>query len=223
MHAPWRTALALLSQAYPPGKWRRSAASFSRNFSNKIFRHLTNAGVQLNCPVTSSCGRLFDGVSALIGCTREIFYEGQAAIELEQLLNENEQDEKKMYPFTLTASTLPFELDWTSAIRELYQDLGKQTECSLISRKFHAGLVQGLLEMTLAASQKYKVKIVSLSGGCFQNDYLRETLTMKLEQVGLTVLFHKELPCGDGGIALGQAIVADRTYRGEKSCVWQFR
>ena len=178
---------------------------------------------KLNCPVTSSCGRLFDGVSALIGCTREIFYEGQAAIELEQLLNENEQDEKKMYPFTLTASTLPFELDWTSAIRELYQDLGKQTECSLISRKFHAGLVQGLLEMTLAASQKYKVKIVSLSGGCFQNDYLRETLTMKLEQVGLTVLFHKELPCGDGGIALGQAIVADRTYRGEKSCVWQFR
>ncbi|MGK5086479.1 carbamoyltransferase HypF [Bdellovibrionota bacterium FG-2] len=224
IHQPWRTALALMSQTLPSTEL---GAACSRIFpeipetnTSVILQMLCS---KLNCPITSSCGRLFDGVSALIDCTREAFYEGQAAIELEQLLVSRGQEEQKGYSFVFSGQ----ELDWRPAVQSIYQDLSQdpyeKIEVALISHKFHDGLVQGFLEMTLAASEKYRVKTVALSGGCFQNDYLREALSAKFEQAGLAVLFHKALPAGDGGIALGQAVIADRTYKGEDSCVWQFR
>ncbi|MGK5085302.1 carbamoyltransferase HypF [Bdellovibrionota bacterium FG-1] len=231
IHHPWRIAMALLTQVLPADEIlvarERIFPEIALTQYSVILQMLAS---NLNCATTSSCGRLFDGVSALIGCTREVFYEGQAAIELEQLANntyENRQKSLEPYLFTLTPnsgqSKIPFELDWRPAIRSIFQDLDARVPLISISYKFHAGLVEGFLKMTQMASRKYGIKTVALSGGCFQNDYLRDNLITKLEDDGFTVLFHKALPTGDGGIALGQAVIADRTYRGEKSCVWQYR
>ncbi len=232
IHQPWRTALALINQILPSSQVPEAIARVFPEISpDKTAVILQMLASNLNCPVTSSCGRLFDGVSALLGCTREVFYEGQAAIELEQLLDGRAPATQPGYCFDLNSTPQGSELDWRPAINALYQDVINNSESALLSRKFHDGLNAGLCQMALVASEKYRIKTVALSGGCFQNDYLREDLSVRLEKVGLTVLFHKSLPTGDGGLALGQAVIADRTYtrtdtrtyKGDASCVWQFQ
>ncbi|HAW60138.1 MAG TPA: carbamoyltransferase HypF, partial [Actinobacteria bacterium] len=165
----------------------------------------------LNSPITSSCGRLFDAVSALLGVRSVIDYEGQAAVELEMMAD---QDVKECYPFEIQDSRLPtpdspLVIDTEAIVRGVVKDLEKGTSSSVISAKFHNSVVNFSTEICERLREEEKLNRVALSGGVFQNLYLLTKLTRKLREAGFDVLTHKKVPANDGGISLGQAVIAN--------------
>ena len=155
----------------------------------------------INCPVTSSAGRLFDAVSSMIGLKDIARFEGQAAMELEFAAGEVETDES--YPFVLLNRT-PIVVDWEPMINQIEHDLKKGTAQSSIATKFHNTLV----EMICGVAQKIGISRVVLSGGCFQNKYLTERTVARLTDKGFQPYWHQRVPPNDGGIALGQMSAA---------------
>jgi hydrogenase maturation protein HypF len=146
---------------------------------------------RLNAPLTSSVGRLFDAVSALAGVARESRFEGQAAMLLEREIGAVETPES--YP-------LPGG-DWEPLIRQLLED---RSPVALIAAKFHNALADWIVE----EARRSGVRQVVLSGGVFQNRYLTERAAALLEARGFAVHTHQRVPTNDGGIALGQAVLA---------------
>src|ERR1019366_2615196 len=163
----------------------------------------------VNSPLTSSCGRLFDAVAALIGIRQEVNYEAQAAIELEMTMASSE--ENTAYPMKL----VPEDDRWIVSTRPLFEalldDLGRNLPVAAISRRFHNGLVEGFVELATLLRKKTAHNRVCLSGGTFHNIYLSERLEARLSEVGFEVFTQKEVPSGDGGLSLGQALVAAAT------------
>ena len=145
----------------------------------------------LNTPVTSSVGRLFDAASALAGVARESRFEGQAAMLLEREIGDLDTGEA----YSLPAG------DWEPLIRELVADTGP---AALIAAKFHNALANWIVE----ESERSGVRQIVLSGGVFQNRYLTELTAQLLEARGFAVYTHQRVPANDGGIALGQAVLA---------------
>ena len=151
---------------------------------------------KLNCPLTSSVGRLFDGAAALLGLCRKINYEGQAAMMLEYLADPSEQGS---YHFQIENGK-PLCVDWSAVFEGILKDLSLQLSHSRISMKFHRGLSQLILEV----AQKCDMEKVVLSGGCFQNVILLENSIHLLRDHGFRPYWHQRVPPNDGGIALGQ-------------------
>ncbi|MEE4195255.1 MAG: carbamoyltransferase HypF [Anaerolineae bacterium] len=158
---------------------------------------------KVNSPLTSSMGRLFDAVSAMIGVCENVNYEAQAAIELEAIADENE---KGVYPFVIEEDSpvIGLELFWKALIR----DLNSTQSPSSIAAKFHNSLVQLQLEICNQLRLKYNINTVVLSGGVWANQYLLTETIERLEANGFEVLFHQRVPCNDGGISLGQLMIA---------------
>jgi len=169
-----------------------------------LLMRMTERGV--NSPLTSSCGRLFDAVSALAGIRQRVNYEAQAAIELEAAIAG--ESEGAGYPFDLR----PEGSGWIIDTRPLFDALVNDLKCSvpvgIISRRFHEGFVDVLARAAKLIQAKTWINRVCLSGGSFQNVFLLEHLRRRLEADGLNVFTHSEVPCGDGGLSLGQALVA---------------
>lgn len=173
----------------------------------------------VNAPLASSCGRLFDAVAAAVGLAREhALYEGQGAVELEAAVDydclENE-DEALDYPFTLPQ--LPdgglCYVEPLAMWQALLADLILGTPVGVIAARFHRGLSKVIVRMVekLAAqadTEDAPVRTVVLSGGVFQNRILFERVLADLEAKNFTVLAHRRVPCNDGGLALGQAVIA---------------
>lgn len=153
----------------------------------------------INCPQTSSVGRLFDAVSSLLGLCQKSNYEGQAGMALEFSVDENEND---FYPFNIYEDKI-YIVDWTEIIKNILIDLEKGIRISNIAAKFH----NSLIKIIFILAQKFNYKNVILSGGCFQNKFLTEKTITKLESEGINVLWHQRVPPNDGGIALGQIAV----------------
>ena len=165
----------------------------------------------VNSPLTSSCGRLFDAIAALIGIRQEVNYEAQAAIELEMAMASSDvasPNEETAYPMVL----LPDDGHWIIGTRPLFEalldDLGRNIPVAAISRRFHRGLVEGFVELAALLRKKTALQRVCLSGGTFHNVYLSERLEARLSESGFEVFTQKEVPSGDGGLSLGQAVVA---------------
>jgi len=155
----------------------------------------------LNSPPTSSMGRLFDAAAAIIGVRQQATYEGQAAIELEQLADAQESG---TYPFAVVDDIIdPAPLweallsDWRSGIRS-----------SILAARFHNSVAQLTLEICQNLAGTIAGKTVALSGGVWQNMFLLEKSRGLLEAAGFTVLTHSRVPTNDGCIALGQAVIA---------------
>jgi hydrogenase maturation protein HypF len=157
----------------------------------------------INSPLTSSMGRLFDAVSALIGVRQEATYEGQAAIELETLAD---PDEEGAYPFEFSNGTIDPAPMW----QQLLQDWRSGVPLSTLSARFHNGIARMTVEVCESLRQQFGARTVALSGGVWQNMFLLATTQGQLEQAGFTVLLHHRLPANDGCIALGQAVVAGK-------------
>ncbi len=155
----------------------------------------------LNTPPTSSAGRLFDAVSALIGVRQTATYEGQAAIELENIADPGESG---CYTFEYH----PGEIDPTRLWWEILADLRNSIPAPVISARFHNGLARLVLEVCQKISAATSIKTVCLSGGVWQNMTLFNKTVPLLEKAGYTVLTHSQVPANDGGIALGQAVIA---------------
>ncbi len=160
----------------------------------------------INSPLTSSAGRLFDAVSSLIGLRQVVNYEGQAAIELEMAALEGVEDRYDWTPLTGE----PRAIDTRPAIREIVEELQRGTPLGVISARFH-NTVADLIACTCdQLREETDLSTVALSGGVFQNLFLLERSCRLLEARGFTTLTHHQVPPNDGGIALGQAVIANR-------------
>lgn len=214
---PWRMAFAYLRQDLD---W----ASISQQYSSlDFFRHASENNLdtlakmmdkKINSPLTSSCGRLFDAVSAIMGLRQEISYEGQAAIELENTLDMNaSESEIKGYSFSIKKScgNEPAVIQTGSLWQALLGDLAEGCPHSVISARFHHGLVDIIMAMIEHLTEHYDnpwENRVALSGGVFQNVFLSKALEQRLETSGYQVFTHHNVPPNDGGLALGQAAIA---------------
>lgn len=173
---------------------------------------------EINSPAATSCGRLFDAVAAAIGlCRDHAGYEGQAAIELEQLVDRSSlesEEEALAYPFAipfLKRAKLPY-IEPLAMWQALLGDLVLRTPLPVMAARFHKGLALAVCAMadkiTKVEEGERTTRHVALSGGVFQNQVLFELVSAKLEAMGFIVLSHRQVPANDGGLALGQAAVA---------------
>ena len=160
---------------------------------------------EINSPMTSSCGRLFDGVAALIGLRDTVSFEGQAAMELEQVAD---IDEEGCYPFNLWRDEDGFNLGYPALITAIVDDLLAGETAAVISARFHNTMAEVVLSATRLIWSYTGLETVALSGGVFQNRILTEATQFLLESDGFTVLTHSRVPPNDGGLALGQAVIA---------------
>jgi hydrogenase maturation protein HypF len=162
--------------------------------------------------VTSSAGRLFDAVAAILGVRDAVNYEGQAAVELEQLAD---PAERAAYParITGTGSGAELVLAGTDLVRAAVEDLDAGVAPPLVAARFHNGLAAATVAACRGVRGATGLEAVALSGGVFQNLLLLERVVAGLEADGFRVLVHSRVPPNDGGISLGQAAVAGARCR----------
>ncbi|MCX6000129.1 MAG: carbamoyltransferase HypF, partial [Chloroflexi bacterium] len=162
-----------------------------------------------NSPLTSSAGRLFDAVSALAGVRGTIDYEAQAAIELEMVApDEVSVAEMKPYPFLIAVEEGCRVVKLGQLVRAVLADVGSRKGAALVSARFHRTVADVIVEMCQAIARETGIKVVVLTGGVFQNRLLFGLVTRSLGKHGFRVLSHRLVPCNDGGISLGQAVIA---------------
>jgi hydrogenase maturation protein HypF len=203
---PWRMAVSYLAQHFGR-EFLNVDIPFVRQLDRRKVEFLLGMMEQeVNSPLTSSCGRLFDAVAALAGIRQQVNYEAQAAIELEMAMTVSEQD--RAYPMRL----LPDGEHWIISTRPLFEalldDLGRGLPVGAISRRFHNGLVECFVDLATLLREKTAMDRVCLSGGTFHNIYFSQRLEARLFEAGFQVFTQKEVPSGDGGLSLGQALVA---------------
>ncbi|WP_427168417.1 carbamoyltransferase HypF [Streptomyces sp. C1-1] len=199
---PCRLALARLWAAGLP--WDAdlpSVAACTREELSFLERQLTRG---LACVATSSMGRLFDAVSSLAGVCQRAGYEAQAALELEAAAGEAWGADGAAYAF----GTSPLGCDPAPVLAALVADLRRGTPAEVIAARFHRGVARAVMETCRHARQATGLTTVALSGGVFANALLEQECTQLLASDGFTVLRHGEVPPNDGGLALGQLVVA---------------
>lgn len=191
---PWRVALALLDELEGDNLWQRDDLVPVRRL-NAAQRPLLQTMLKrgLNSPRTSSAGRLFDGIAALLGLCQVASYEGEAALLLEYYADPHTT---ASYPFSLDGP----QLDWRPCLAALLEEQRRGVPISLISARFHNSMVAAMVSI----AQQSDVATIALSGGCFQNRRLSEHASQSLRTRGKRVLMHRLVPTNDGGICLGQ-------------------
>ncbi|MGD0213475.1 MAG: carbamoyltransferase HypF [Terriglobales bacterium] len=209
---PWRMAVSYLAQHFGR-EFLKLDIPFIRALDRRKVDFLLRMMEQgVNSPLTSSCGRLFDAVAALAGIRQLVNYEAQAAIELEMAMVMTES-ENTPYPLKL----LPDVDHWIISTRPMFEalldDLGRNVPIGMISRRFHNGLVECFVELATRLRAKTCLHRVCLSGGTFHNIYLWQRLEARLSEAGFEVFTQKQVPSGDGGLSLGQAVVAAAKIR----------
>ena len=208
---PRRTALGLLVELEGPAAFRRSDLPFLASFTQeerRVLMHMLERGTQ--SPRTSSAGRLFDAVSAILGICMKSTFEGQGAMELEFALATAATDAR--YPFEVMPAedvARPHTVDWGPMVFELLGDIRQNTPGPEISGKFHNTMAEIIIEVARRVGEPRVV----LSGGCFQNAYLSQRVVTRLRAEGFTPYWHQRVPPNDGGISLGQIFAAVRAQR----------
>lgn len=192
---PWRTAASWLRTAGVelPGIAERIGPQWAQ-----VQRLLAS---DVPVPVTTSAGRLFDAVSALVGVRDRVTYEGQAAIELEQIVDRGVRDG---YAVAQDGAVIRA----ADLVRGVVADLRAGVAAPVVAARFHNGLARALVAAAVGAAGAADLATVALSGGVFQNLLLLDAVRSGLEAAGLRVLVHSRLPCNDGGISLGQVAIA---------------
>ncbi len=205
---PWRMAAVWLERT---GIDPYGMPAFGERLKGEEWEFVRTAAERgINSPPTSSGGRLFDSVAAILGVRWESLYEGQPAIELEQLADPAAEG---AYLLELDTSKKPWRWDARPLFEELTGELKRGIFPPIISARFHRGLARGIAKAAILAARENGVQHIALSGGCYQNLLLTEWTAQELEAAGLTVLLHRRVPPNDGGIALGQLYLAGRILR----------
>jgi hydrogenase maturation protein HypF len=201
---PWRMAAVYLQEAF--GKdFSELHIPFTSRLNGRVWSNLvTMIERRLNCPETSSMGRLFDAVSSLLGLADAVSYEGQAAMALESIADRD------------CFAAYEFEVDFVKGliranpvIQGIVKDLRCSVPASIISAKFHQGVLDLIVRIAMRLRTERALNRVVLSGGVFQNSLLLQRSIEQLESGGFEVFTHRRVPPNDGGIALGQAAVAN--------------
>jgi hydrogenase maturation protein HypF len=240
---PRRVALALLWELYGEAVLDREDLAPVRAFrppERRLLAQMLSRG--LNAPLTTSAGRLFDAVAALVGLQQQVTFEGQAAMALEFAVDGEVEDaypiaikttkphvggtkdeaphrrdegpttETGVDPSSLVLRPPPFggpagsslTLDWQPLVEAILGDLQQGVKPGIIAARFHNGLADAILAVARAVGEPR----VALSGGCFQNRLLTECAARRLNDAGFQVLLQRQVPPNDGGISLGQVVVA---------------
>jgi len=163
---------------------------------------------RLNSPLTSSAGRLFDAVSALAGVRGTVDYEAQAAIELEMLAPDEVSRDLTGYPFSIASEGKVKVVRLAELVSAVIGDVKAQVPVAVISAQFHKSLARVIVQTCRLIGKETGINLVALSGGVFQNRLLLRLATSGLEGAGFRVLTHRLVPANDGGVSLGQAVVA---------------
>jgi hydrogenase maturation protein HypF len=210
---PWRIALALLFRLYGenipplPLPWLTALDDMTKS---NIHRMVTRG---LNTPLSHGMGRLFDAAAALAGIRSKITFEGQAAMELEMAV---ENPSSEGYPVGIGDKGGEMILDFDPAFRALVEDLTAGAPKPLMAARFHQAVADGALKMAMALREKTGLGRVFLSGGVFQNRALSDRLGDMSQERGFTLFRHGRVPPNDGGLSLGQAVIAARRVLAEK-------
>ncbi|MEH2347803.1 MAG: carbamoyltransferase HypF [Nostoc sp.] len=215
IYQPWRNIYAHLVAAKLLDDCEQKytdleIVKFLKNKPLKLLNQLIEK--KINSPPASSVGRLFDAVAAAIGIYRdECSYEGQAAIALEAIVDVsslNNDKETLIYPFSFSFSDSIYCIDPRPMWQALLNDLQQQIPQPVIAAKFHKGLANAIVEMVKHLCQENLINQVALTGGVFQNCILLQQVTKQLQTLGIKVLTHSLVPANDGGLSLGQAMIA---------------
>ncbi len=202
---PWRMAVSYLYQAYGED-FLNLDIPFIKNHNEKTLLLLTSAiEKKINSPLTSSCGRLFDAVSALLGLRDKVAYEGQAAVELEMSITSRKI---MAYDHHILKKDNRWIISSRPIIEQIVVDIQKGIAKSLIANKFHHTLARIFTDVCLRLRSEQNLNRVVLSGGVFQNLTLLTRLTKSLHKHGFIVYIHHVVPPNDGGLSLGQAVAA---------------
>jgi hydrogenase maturation protein HypF len=166
---------------------------------------------RINCIETSSLGRVFDAVAAMIGLGSYNNFDAQLPMALESIAAENIDEQ---YQFTIVSSQhQSCSIDLGITIKQIINDVEKEINPGIISAKFHNTLAAALLDMAKHARESTTLNTAVLSGGVFCNRYLLNRLIKLLKKEDFKVLFNREIPSNDGGISLGQAAIATKTKK----------
>jgi hydrogenase maturation protein HypF len=206
---PWRMALSYLQDAYGQDVYELGLPVLKEIEIDKLMIISEMITKGLNAPQTSSLGRLFDGVAAICGIRSQVNFEGQAAMELE-MLAAGTADSTYEYEW-LSGST--YKILPTPIIRGVVKDLQNGKLVAEISAKFHWTLICMFVDLCTAIGKERGLNQVVLSGGVFQNSFLLTGLIAALEKRNFSVYSHQQVPTNDGGIALGQVVVAAAVSR----------
>jgi hydrogenase maturation protein HypF len=206
---PWRIALSYLRDCFGPRipsdvPWLQRVRAKEIEIVDRMIDR------RVNTVQTSSCGRLFDAVASLIGLRDEINFEGQAAIELEMI---TDPDTGGHYPFEISKSGDVSEIDFRPMIRDIVRDILDARDPGVISAYFHNAVTSAVIEMCQRLRVSEGLHRVCLSGGSFQNLVLLSKAVAGLRKHGFEVFLHSRVPANDGGLSLGQAVVASEWVR----------
>jgi hydrogenase maturation protein HypF len=204
----WRTGLSLLYKAYGRDLTDLDLP-FIRSLDWMVIRSVTEAlEKSINTPLSSGCGRLFDGIAAITGLCTHASFHAEAPMRLESVVARGIKDRYELE----TGNGLSF----NTAIRQIVQDLQQKTPVPVISARFHNSIIWVIFETVRKMSHGTGISKVVLTGGSFQNKYLTEGVVSLLNGAGFEPLLARAVPCNDGGIALGQLMVAARKREKEK-------
>ncbi|MGI8668821.1 MAG: carbamoyltransferase HypF [Aridibacter sp.] len=202
---PYRVALSLLKEAEIEWNEKLGCVSFCTETERKILAKQLEKN--LNVIPTSSFGRLFDAVASLANVRQKITYEAQAAIEFEALMDESGTE---FYSFELVENDTIL-INWKNLIQAVAEDILNEMPIPRISAKFHNAVANLILNLSFKMREKFGLNQVALSGGCFQNVALLQKAISLLTANDFEVFTHKKVPPNDGGLALGQAVIASQS------------
>jgi hydrogenase maturation protein HypF len=208
IHEPWRMAVSYLAKHYGGAIETLGLPFLAEIDSRKLSVVLQMIERESNSPRTSSCGRLFDAVAALVGLRGTVNFDAQAAIELEMAAGDSASE--AAYPLDLELRGATWQIGTKPLFDWLLKDIRQQASVADISRKFHNGLALVFVDAAERIRDRTELNRVCLSGGCFLNALLLETMITEMKERSFEVFFHTEVPTGDGGISLGQAVIAGR-------------
>jgi len=211
---PWRMALSYLHHTFGQDFWQLPIEFVKKldKDSTSLVLHATQK--RINTPLTSSLGRLFDGIAALLAIHGKVAFEGQAAMELEMAMYgqastpANDDIAVSTYNFPVEERDDVLQVLIGEVIEHIVHDIIDGLPIPTISHRFHHSLVCHFVEICRKLRERTGINTVAMSGGCFQNRYLSLLLPKRLQENGFQVLTHSIVPPNDGGLALGQAVVA---------------
>lgn len=217
---PWRMAVSYIYEAYK----KALISSSDKNLTNQKFLNIVKNFYGLPALKlfkiienhnsfyysTSSIGRFFDAAASIIGIKQVITYEGQASMELQAILNPNYSNYYCYKIYNSSKNSIPnYIIDTNSIILSLLKDKYNNVPKDIMSAKFHNSITAFTIDMCKILNYDTGINSFALSGGVFQNSYIFENITTKLENLNFKVYCHKNYPCNDGGISLGQIVIAN--------------
>jgi len=210
---PWRMSLSYLRDTY--GAHLPQVKVLNKVGKNKIKGIMSMIEQKINCPPTSSCGRLFDAVSFLAGLSPlEVEFEAEAPMRLE---SQAAEEIEKSYGFSIVKKSIPFQVSFVETIKSIIKDLAKSTPPSVISAKFHNTLAQITARVAEKARKDHRIDTVVLIGGVFLNKRLLRTATRLLEGMSFKVLRPINYSPNDESISVGQIAFALNKIKSKKS------